>query len=181
MLRQPNLFKLTNLNLMEANLPFGGSQVDEDLSQFKFYNPVEDTARHLASEALLKEIGVDIKKFLASRGEGEDKLLSESLNQLREIQREQQQSYHLQLPSLVSLGQPGGGQIQTTKVLDQKFRQMQYSKNIPTDDEVDQFRESHRLRMLRMEERYMQSSNTENHNDDDSIFKMEVEKAKLEV
>ena len=68
---------------METNQPFGGSQVDEDFSQFKFYNPVEDSARHLASEALLKEIGVDIKKFLASRGEAEDKLLSESLNQLR--------------------------------------------------------------------------------------------------
>jgi len=36
---------------------------DKDLSQFKYYNPGENLSA-LASEELLKEIGVDIKRFL---------------------------------------------------------------------------------------------------------------------
>ena len=38
--------------------------MEDDYSQFNYFKP-GDQASAMASEALLKEIGVDIKKFLA--------------------------------------------------------------------------------------------------------------------
>jgi len=46
-------------------------------------------------------------------------------------------------------------QVNPPKILDMKFRQMQYSKPMPTDEDLEAFRENHRQRMLRIEQRFL--------------------------
>ena len=49
-----------------------------------------------------------------------------------------------------------------TRVLEMKYRQMQiqsFKNNMPTDDELEVYRENHRRRMLKIEERFMKDGN----------------------
>ncbi|CDW81288.1 UNKNOWN [Stylonychia lemnae] len=170
---------------------------DSILPQFNYLNltssslqsnkTLADTDRiktiELASESLLKEIGVDIEKFLSK-----DSFDSfESYRSQYTIPKPSLNSSAFVLPSLSDLSQltppdkqaypksnsnqnfissqgssnntisTATGQVQSNKILDMKFRQMNMNRYMPTDEEKELFQENHKLRMQRIEERFKQN------------------------
>ena len=78
-------------------------------------------------------------------------------NLFREVAPEVQRYLGPSLPSLAELSETEEPKVNPTRVLDMKFRQMQvYSikNNMPTDEEMEAYRENHRRRMQRIEERF---------------------------
>ena len=75
----------------------------------------------------------------------------------REVAPEVQRYLGPSLPSLAELSQTEEPKVNPTRVLDMKFRQMKVhsiKNNMPTDEEMEAYRENHRRRMQRIEERF---------------------------
>eukprot|EP00347_Sterkiella_histriomuscorum_P014272 403361517 len=154
----------------------------------------------LASEQILKDIGVDIEKFLSPQTQQDfnnyrdqyttlSPIDQTSFNDIEGDRINKLSGYRnplMQLPSLDQLSQPSPaltqqnsqkshiqsnygssqnssqistatGKVQTPQTLEMKYKQMKYSKPMPTDEEQEEFQESHKRRMLRIEERFQQS------------------------
>lgn len=128
----------------------GKEQENEEFEedQFKYFRVGDSKLRELASEQLLKEIGVDIQKFLSpqpnERDPGIFKTPSPGFAGI---------GMGLNMPSLTQLTPPSmykstvtttSGGVNPPKVLDMKYRQqMHYNKPIPTDDQQEQFLLNH--------------------------------------
>eukprot|EP00347_Sterkiella_histriomuscorum_P020220 403338630 len=171
----------------------------------------------LASEQILKDIGVDIEKFLSPQTQQDfnnyrdqyttlSPIDQTSFNDIEGDRIDKLSGYRnplMQLPSLDQLSQPSPaltqinnqksqiqsnygnsqtyqistatGKVQTPQTLEMKYKQMKYSKPMPTDQELEEFQESHKRRMLRIEERFQRSlelngqQSSDNNNVKDSI------------
>ena len=131
---------------MNENEQVHEEQFEED--QFKYFRVGDSKLRELASEQLLKEIGVDIQKFLSPQPNEKDpcifKTPSPGFAGL---------GFGLNMPLLSQLtpspmynnkAASSGNTVNPPKVLDMKYRQqMHYNKPIPTDDQLEQFMLNH--------------------------------------
>lgn len=132
----------------------------EDYSQFKYLEIYGDTVlRKLASEQLLKEIGVDLQKFLSTHENSDDKLISQTLKSNSNKQSSYSNGFNLPPLSSLNSQKCESTQNSTFQQLDLKFKRLQMKdKYMPTDDEVEQYRESHQKRMLAIEQRFQNTN-----------------------